>query len=87
MEIETEYAVQIFHPNPAFAQIYSEAVANAIDAGATDIRISIKTDGKIQSPNQLEIIIQDNGVGFSEEGYERFKGTSKNKHLPVLLRT
>lgn len=77
MEIETEYAVQVFHPNPAFVQIYSEAVANAIDAGATDIHISIKTDGKIQSPNQLEIIIQDNGVGFSEEGYERFKRVQK----------
>jgi hypothetical protein len=73
MEIETRYALRLFFPSPAFIQIYFEAVANAIDAGATDIHIAIKSDGKIYNPNHLEITIQDNGVGFSEEGFERFK--------------
>jgi hypothetical protein len=73
MEIETRYALRLFFPSPAFIQIYYEAVANAIDAGATDIHIAIKSDGKIHNPNHLEITIQDNGVGFTEEGYERFK--------------
>ncbi|WP_216913954.1 MULTISPECIES: ATP-binding protein [unclassified Synechococcus] len=73
MEIETKYALRLFFPSPAFVQIYFEAVANAIDAGATDIHILIKSDGKIHNPNILEITIQDNGSGFSEEGYERFK--------------
>jgi hypothetical protein len=73
MEIETRYALRLFFPSPAFVQIYFEAVANAIDAGATDIHIAIKSDGKIHNPNHLEITIQDDGVGFTEEGYERFK--------------
>jgi hypothetical protein len=73
MEIETRYALRLFFPSPAFVQIYFEAVANAIDAGATDIHIAIKSDGRIHNPNHLEITIQDNGVGFTEEGYERFK--------------
>jgi hypothetical protein len=32
MEIETKYAVGLFFPNPTFAQIYFETVANALDA-------------------------------------------------------
>jgi hypothetical protein len=73
MEFETKYALRLFFPSPAFAQIYFEAIANAIDADATDISIKITSDGKIHNPNNLEIAIQDNGVGFSEERYERFK--------------
>ncbi|KAF0654177.1 hypothetical protein L107_04110 [Cyanobium sp. Copco_Reservoir_LC18] len=73
MEIETKYALRLFFPSPTFVQIYFEAIANAIDAGATDVHITIKSDGKIHNPNILEITIQDNGLGFSDEGYERFK--------------
>jgi hypothetical protein len=73
MEIQTRYALRLFFPSPAFIQIYFEAVANAIDAGATDIHIDIRSDGRIQNPGHLEIIIKDNGVGFSDEGFERFK--------------
>lgn len=73
MEIETKYALRLFFPSPAFSQIYFEAVANAIDADATEVNINITSDGKIHNPNKLEIAIQDNGVGFSEDRYERFK--------------
>lgn len=73
VEIETHYALKLFFSNPAFVQIYFEAVANAIDANANRIEISIRTDGKIHKPGFVEITIRDNGVGFTDERYERFK--------------
>ncbi len=72
MEFETHYALKLFFPNPAFTQIYFEAVANAIDARADDIHIQIRSDGEVSSPN-VEITIRDNGIGFTDERYERFK--------------
>lgn len=72
MEFETPYALKLFFPNTSFIQIYFEAVHNAFDAGADEIDIKISTDGKIK-PNHLQIKISDNGGGFTNERYERFK--------------
>lgn len=72
MEIETNYAVKLFFSNPAFIQIYFEAVANALDAGASEVSINISTDGQI-SPEQLEITISDNGQGFTDERFDSFR--------------
>lgn len=77
MEIQTDYALKIFFPSPTFAQIYNEAVANALDAKATEITISISTDAQI-AQKQLEIVISDNGEGFTEERFERFKVTQES---------
>jgi len=71
MEIETDYAVRLFFPNPTFAQIYFETVANALDAEATEITIHISTDAQI-SPQHLEITVSDNGQGFTKERFDRF---------------
>ncbi len=73
MKLETNYALKLFFPNSSFAQIYFEAVANALDAGATEINIEISTDGNIRNPSHLEIIISDNGVGFTPDRFEKFK--------------
>ena len=32
MLIKTDYALKLFFPNSTFAQIYNEAIANALDA-------------------------------------------------------
>ena len=76
MEIKTDYALKIFFPSPAFTQIYYEAVANALDANATEVSIHILTDDQI-AQKQLEITISDNGEGFTEERFERFKVTQE----------
>jgi hypothetical protein len=72
VEIETKYALKLFFPTSAFVQIYFEAVANAIDANASTISIEVRTDGKIHDPGYLEITIHDDGIGFTDERYERF---------------
>lgn len=72
MEIDTKYAAKLFFPNHAFVQVYSEAVANSLDAGASEVDIDIHTDGNIK-PNHLEIVISDNGLGFTDERFERFR--------------
>ncbi len=71
MRIETRYAVETFFPNSAFIQVFFEAVANAFDAGATEISIDIHSDGELRPPN-LTIIISDNGVGFDDERFGHF---------------
>ena len=76
MEIETQYAVQLFFANSAFIQVYFEAVANAFDAGASNVDIVISTDGQI-SPGFLEISISDNRDGFTDERFERFRLLAK----------
>ncbi len=78
MDIETEYAVNLFFPNPNFLQIYFEALANAFDAGANEITIAIESDGQID-PSHLEITITDNGCGFTDERYDRFRRVKKPK--------
>jgi hypothetical protein len=41
MEINLNEAIPTFHPNPSYEQVYFEAVANCLDAGADDIYIYI----------------------------------------------
>lgn len=72
MDIETKYAVKLFFPNSAFHQIYFEAIANAFDAEASEVNILISTDGQI-SPSHLEVTISDNGIGFTDERFDRFR--------------
>ncbi len=71
MEIETKNAVDLFFPNPSFQQIYFEAVANALDAGASEIRIQIRLRS-FSEPGNLTVVIDDNGEGFIDARFERF---------------
>jgi hypothetical protein len=41
MDIETSSAIKLLFPNPSLALVYYEAIANALDAGATEIDIEI----------------------------------------------
>ncbi len=71
MEFETDYVLKLFFSNPAFVQIYFEAVANALDAKANEVTIRILSDGNIK-PKHLEVTISDNGMGFTDERFARF---------------
>jgi hypothetical protein len=71
MKIGTKQALSYFHPSSSYEQVYFEAVANALDAGATEvsIRIEIAAFGK---PETLKLTISDNGEGFTEENFRKF---------------
>jgi Histidine kinase-, DNA gyrase B-, and HSP90-like ATPase len=76
MQIELNKAIATFHPNPSHEQIYFEAIANALDAGADEISIQIQIDG-YDSPETLEMIIQDNGHGFTDRDFDKFSRLMK----------
>jgi DNA topoisomerase VI subunit B len=71
MKININKAISIFHPNPSYEQVYFESVANAIDACAERISIQIKIES-FDKPETIELIIEDNGIGFSDKNFEKF---------------
>ncbi len=72
MDIETSGAIRLFFPNPSLTLVYFEALANALDAGATEISIDVDVQA-FDKPDTLRITITDNGDGFSDENFDRFK--------------
>lgn len=72
MDIETAGAIRLFFPNPSLTLVYFEALANALDAGATDVSIEIDVQG-YDKPDTLKITVTDNGDGFNDENFDRFK--------------
>ncbi len=77
MDINVNRAADLFFPNPSLELVYFEAIANSIDAGATDIKISIyiRDLQKVDS-FRLEIVV--NGKGFTDENFNRFKTLLEN---------
>ncbi|HLP48941.1 MAG TPA: ATP-binding protein, partial [Candidatus Kapabacteria bacterium] len=71
MEINLKKAVKQFFPNPSLDMIYFEAIANAINAGATEISIAIQIESFLKQETLL-IKIEDNGKGFTDENFARF---------------
>ena len=71
MKIVTKQAAHLFFPNTSLEYVYYEAIANAIDAGATDIDIAITID-KFSEHKSLKITIIDNGEGFTDKNFEKF---------------
>ena len=78
MKINLRKAVNRFFSNPSFEMIYSEAMANALDANATFMNIDISINA-FDQPESLTIKIQDNGDGFSEENFLRFSSLMNTK--------
>lgn len=72
MDIETSGAIRLFFPNPSLALVYFEALANALDAGATEVSIDIDVQA-FDKPDTLKITVTDNGDGFTDENFERFR--------------
>ena len=71
MKINIPQAVKYFFSNPSLELVFIEAIANSIDAEATEINISINIK-EFNKPETLKIIINDNGVGFTDERFEKF---------------
>jgi hypothetical protein len=78
MDIETSNAIKLFFPNPSLVQVFFEALANALDAGASEISIRVEIQS-FTAPDTLKITITDNGQGFTEESFERFKRLLKTQ--------
>jgi hypothetical protein len=71
MRVKLNKAVQMFFGNSSLEMVYFEAIANALDAGATKIDIAISARDYSQ-PETLFIEISDNGVGFTDERFAKF---------------
>ena len=62
----------MFFSKSSFEMIYFEAFANAVDAGATEFNIHITLPQASDWPN-MTLDLYDNGVGFTEERFNKFK--------------
>ena len=85
MNIGIEKAIKLFFPNPSFPMVFFEAVANAFDADANNVDIKISIP-QLSDEQHLNISIEDNGTGFTDERYERFSSlleTMDNEHKGV----
>ncbi|MBR2090222.1 MAG: sensor histidine kinase [Fibrobacter sp.] len=71
MEIGINEAIQHFFSTTSFNMVYSEALANALDAGANDVSIDISIES-YSKPETLEIRIRDNGEGFTDKNFAKF---------------
>ncbi|MEQ8390454.1 MAG: ATP-binding protein [Thalassospira sp.] len=72
MDIEASNAIKLFFPNPSLLMVYFEAIANALDADANNISVNLKLSS-FDSPSSLQLTITDNGRGFTDENFNRFK--------------
>jgi phosphoglycerate-specific signal transduction histidine kinase len=52
--------------------VYFEALANALDAGATEVSIDIDIQA-FDQPETLKITVSDNDDGFNDDNFDRFK--------------
>lgn len=72
LNVVTNKAAQLFFSNTSLQYVYYEAIANAIDAHATKIEININID-KFSDVSTFNIAIKDNGDGFTDENFDRFR--------------
>jgi len=85
MKVKLRQAVKLFFSKSSLEMVYLEAVANAFDAGATEINIRIRI-AAVNQPDTLRISISDNGAGFTNDRYERFSrlfDVDENSHKGV----
>ncbi len=71
MKVKLSQAIKMFFGNSSLEMVYFEAIANALDANATEISIKISAKA-INQPETLQIEISDNGEGFTDERYKKF---------------
>lgn len=71
MNVHLSNAVRMFYSKSSFEMVYMEAIANALDAEATEICINIVAKSK-DIAQSLQLTISDNGVGFTEERFKKF---------------
>lgn len=61
----------MFFSQSSFDMVYLEAVANALDAGASKIHIHFSAS-TLSNEKSFRLIISDNGIGFTDERYTKF---------------
>ena len=71
MKINLKQAIKYFFHSPSLEMVYIEAIANSLDANASKIDIEILLE-QINKPKTLEIIIRDNGEGFTDKRFSKF---------------
>lgn len=71
MKVKLNKAVKMFFGNSSLEMIYFEAIANAFDANATIINISISASD-LNQIQTLRVKIDDNGDGFTDERFHKF---------------
>ena len=71
MKVKLSQAVKMFFGNSSLEMVYFEAIANALDANATEINIKISVKA-LNQPETLQIEISDNGEGFTNQRYKKF---------------
>lgn len=71
MQVKLSQAVKMFFGNSSLEMVFFEAIANALDAEANKISISI-TAKALNQPESLQIEISDNGKGFTDDRYKKF---------------
>jgi len=71
MKVKLGQAVKMFFSNSSLEMVYLEAIANSLDADATEINIDISIKSYSQTET-LEITIKDNGLGFTDDRYNKF---------------
>ena len=71
MRVKTKNATTLFFSGTSLEYVYFEAIANSIDAGATEITLNIRISSFTES-DSLSVTVIDNGNGFNDESFERF---------------
>jgi len=71
MRIKTSKAVDYFFSKSSLTYVYFEAIANSIDANASEIEINIAIKG-FSKHESLVISITDNGDGFNDKNFDKF---------------
>lgn len=71
MNVNLSNAVRMFYGKSSFEMVYMEAIANSLDAEATEITVEISAKSK-KIADTLQLTISDNGVGFTDGRFKKF---------------
>lgn len=71
MKVKLGQAVKMFFGNSSLEMVYFEAIANSLDANASQIDIEISADA-LNRPETLQIKISDDGIGFTDDRFKKF---------------
>lgn len=71
MNVNTRQAIKLFFQNPSLDMVFKEAIANSLDANATNIDVHVFIDS-LEKQETLRVDIIDNGEGFTDVRYDKF---------------
>lgn len=71
MRVKINKAVKLFFGNSSLEMVYLEAISNSLDAHSSKIEIKLRAQDYSQ-PETLIIEIVDNGVGFTDNRFQKF---------------